>query len=1041
MACKGLNIQAGLFIPTNWSQNQNSNLGGVSVTLTTGGNNPNITYQGPNGQDFIQQGPNDVLRYILWGSGYLLILKSQNIAGQSTHFISLADFTTPALQTHLLAQVNSDTQHPLPGVQVSQGTGDAFILFVSTPFGVDAIQLDRSDTGGTLCFVNSGYMVQVQLVGNANANQVLIQDGGQVLASANIPKGSLQVQGSPLNFPDAIIGGCPQGPIDKTVTLRNNGTDCLSVTAIGSVAPYSFVGANPGLPANLSPNGTTVATIRFQPGAIGTFNNVNLAITRNPAAGDDHITCSGKARAPVAALGFSSKNISFGTRPVGSQSPPQNLVITNTGEIAINISVAAPLAGSAFQWAATNQNLTCGQAATIPITFTPTQLGPNTAALTVTSNAPSNPDTVNLSGNGCIAAPQIAVPNAFPAYGNVEQGYRLVRLIHVANGGNGTLTFNASIGGPDAALFELLPSPSDLGQGIHSHNYSVDPVTPCGGAAGTGDVIVAVAFFANGMPAQVANATLTIGNHNVPAAPSQFVLPLTATIAAATPVDAVAVIDRSGSMNDAVPGGTKADAALTAARLFLQLLPQTQDHRFGAVRFNEQPDPFLPIAPLNAGSVQGMMNALTAANLAPQGWTCIAGGAAIGIQQDATPRNPPPAVPPRKVVVLLSDGEDNTAWLNPADNQLYSVLGGSSWDTAHQNPVNTAALPLPADTKIYTVALGKDADIDKAALDHLANATGASYRAVDPTNADVIYQLMKYYTEIFMDVVDMASLSDPKFIIQPGATMKIPFDVLRGDVSGMVVIYDIEGIRLPFWLETPKGEIVDASSLPPGFQLRPGFTERSRFLQFKMPPLEPDRYGGTWNVVVQHNKMACRGNPQAKEGARLGYLPEECRPGYRNPVQFGIAIAVGSNFRMQPYVTPQKVYIGDPIWLDAVVSEAGLPVTGCAVSVDVLSPGGSQWQLTLSDDGAHNDGGPNDAEYAETFRFTSQPGTYDFLFRATGHSHAGEPVTREATRSKYVWPRDGSPGEPPKTDPCCEKLLRLQAEEIDLLKRLLKRKV
>lgn len=232
-----------------------------------------------------------------------------------------------------------------------------------------------------------------------------------------------------------------------------------------------------------------------------------------------------------------------------------------------------------------------------------------------------------------------------------------------------------------------------------------------------------------------------------------------------------------------------------------------------------------------------------------------------------------------------------------------------------------------------------------------------------------------------------------------------------------------------------EGEIVDASSLPPGFHLRAGYTDRTRFLQFKMPPLEPDRYGGTWNVVVQHIKMACKGTPQAGKDHPRGYLPRECESDYLQPVQFGIAIGVGSNFRMQPYVTPQKVYVGDPIWLDAVVTEAGLPVTGCTVTIDVTSPAGSHWQLTLADDGAHNDGAASDGEYANNFRFTSQPGSYQFLFRATGHSHAGEPVTREATRSKYVWSLDGTPGVPPSGG-CCEQLLRLHKEEISLLERL-----
>src|SRR5438034_11257525 len=130
-----------------------------------------------------------------------------------------------------------------------------------------------------------------------------------------------------------------------------------------------------------------------------------------------------------------------------------------------------------------------------------------------------------------------------------------------------------------------------------------------------------------------------------------------------------------------------------------------------------------------------------------------------------------------------------------------------------------------------------------------------------------------------------------------------------------------------------------------------------------MPAKEPGRYAGRWKVVVQHRGMICRGHPDP-ESKQPGFLPRDCG-GTKDPQLCGIAIGVGSNFRMFPFVTPCPVYVGDSILLTALVSEAGLPVTGCSVTVEATSPGGSVWNLTLSDDGMHLDGGPDDGEYAQ----------------------------------------------------------------------------
>jgi hypothetical protein len=132
----------------------------------------------------------------------------------------------------------------------------------------------------------------------------------------------------------------------------------------------------------------------------------------------------------------------------------------------------------------------------------------------------------------------------------------------------------------------------------------------------------------------------------------------------------------------------------------------------------------------------------------------------------------------------------------------------------------------------------------------------------------------------------------------------------------------------------------------------------------------------------------------------------------------------------------------DPILLTALVSEAGLPITGCTVTVEATAPSGSTSSQTLFDDGAHSDAGANDGESANTFTHTFVPGVYHFKFRAVGRSRDGEPVVREAVRDKPVLARDGMPpnGHGRDGKECCEQLLEAIHNQTVLLERLLKRK-
>lgn len=1030
MTCTPFTLQAGLFVNASqatWNNFNEAPAAGKSVSYSNG----TLTVNGPNGSTFFSPVANQVIRHRFFGSGnFLAVLMTDTGPGLGNRFLHLIDFTTPTLTSHQLIFISADSTTPLPFLQSSAGTGAACLVGAPTSSGIAGLAIFRSDNGALLCAGPTPYMPSGQITGEATASAVQIKDGGTIIGGpAPFPAGKLQVSPpGPVTFPDVKLGGCPQPPSTKVFTLKNIGTDCIMINSITPAGPYSVTAQSLPFPADLDPGDSMTVTVTFAPTAVGSFNNVDLVISRTPANGDSKLTCSGKAVAATPAFTVAPGTTDFGHVPVGTTPPPKPVTITNTGSVPLNISVAGSPFGSPFTWTGFNGTLGCGASQPILVGFTPQVEGPVTQTISVIS-VPGGTKTVTVQGDGCIPNAVIDVPPApLPSYDDVRQGYRMVRFVTIGNSGDGPLEFTASLSGPDAALFGIMQTAGSITDVVPSLTVpAVLPVEPCGGAAGTGKALLGIVFFAD--PAHAlgaATATLTIGNHNDPVAPASFAFTLTATIVAGNVVDVAAVFDKSGSMGDAIPGGgTKTDAAVQAGQLLVQLIPPDLGNRAGVTRFSTTADNFVTMEDITAASQSTIANQINGTTLAPGGNTAIAAGAMEGLKQFQVPRTGP--IPPTlaKAMIVLTDGQDNTAYLNPDDNQFYSVEG---IEALNPNPppatVPTLGFAPPSDVKVYAVGLGTGQDIDTDQLQTLSSGAGGQFLTADPTKPEVTFKLMKYFTQIYMDMVDFATISDPRYVINPGETQKIQFTLLRGDMGALIVVYDLDGVRLPFFLESPKGEIVDASLVPPGFQLRSGFTHTARFLDFRLPPGEPDRYAGQWNVILRHDGQACRGDPRKEGDRQLGFRPTECRK-TKTPIPYGIAIGAGSNFRLQPYVTPSPVKVGDPILLTGVVTEAGLPITGCTVTVEVVSPSGQSWTLTLKDDGAHQDGEADDGEYAALFTQTAVAGSYGFTFRAVGRSRDNEPVVREATLSKYVsgWLRP--PGDKGGGDDCCKKLVGL----------------
>jgi len=104
----------------------------------------------------------------------------------------------------------------------------------------------------------------------------------------------------------------------------------------------------------------------------------------------------------------SATSVAFPLQVLQITSAAQDVTLTNVGTQPINISSIAFTGTNATEFSETDTcglSLAPGATCSISITFTPAQLGPRTAALTVTNSAAGSPQSIALNGIGVVSGP------------------------------------------------------------------------------------------------------------------------------------------------------------------------------------------------------------------------------------------------------------------------------------------------------------------------------------------------------------------------------------------------------------------------------------------------------------------------------------------------------------------------------------------------------------------------------------------------------------------------------------------------------------
>lgn len=477
------------------------------------------------------------------------------------------------------------------------------------------------------------------------------------------------------------------------------------------------------------------------------------------------------------------------------------------------------------------------------------------------------------------------------------------------------------------------------------------------------------------------------------------------------------VLDRSGSMsaNSNLNGlaMTRMEALHKAVQNMVGMWDSLDapSDRIGVVTFDDLPpeQPF-GVGLLNFGTAKGTIST-DITSVTPRGWTSIGAGLIKGAQAFDANSDGIPDSTDRKVILLMSDGQQNT------DPHVGVDLATQKVFTFNQaTPAVKTDLPLLGNYQIYNVTVGPDAAVEPAIKYNMANATGGFYLNTE-TDGNL---LTPFFLDLLGSFVHFNSWETAR-LIHDVVTRQGSFttELFLATTTQWVVVnlsWDTRLGNLRFSLSGPVGSIpsdvihdFDNGTARVSFDPT-GLLHREKPWQLRVDLGDlsglGQEHGGAipFDLVVLVEDVAISATLQA--------LPKDYKPGDAIELEirgreFGLPLEqLGSNPGDQVLVQIVRPgqSIGD-ILSDGTSSTQPPPN-------DSSSPAQAKLANMLVDDPAafkRNDANPDivtlsQAEpgvYRGTFP-APVTGHYNFLFAVTGNAPETGRFSRQAIRTVYV---------------------------------------
>ncbi len=306
------------------------------------------------------------------------------------------------------------------------------------------------------------------------------------------------------SLPASISLGSSVAVSGLTLTSLTDSCGLGAFISTGSV-DFGMAGIIPAL-------ASCTVTVQAQSTAAGMFTVTaapgNLITNRGNNANTSTATLAVAAAIPTVVL--SNASLGFGLRTVNTTSPSQTVTLTNggTGNLVISsINVTGDFAFTTNCPISTPPIAPTAPACSIIVTFTPLTVAPLTGSIVITSNAPTSPHTILLTGTGTAApAPAIALSATGLSLGpTVVNTLSTPQGVTVTNTGFANLVFSA-ISVTGAGIARVTPAsvtPANCGTSVAPSGTCQIAVACTPVAAGTFTGQISIAHNAAGSPSIV----------------------------------------------------------------------------------------------------------------------------------------------------------------------------------------------------------------------------------------------------------------------------------------------------------------------------------------------------------------------------------------------------------------------------------------------------------------------------------------------------------------------------------------------------------